>query len=175
MNDIAASQASSVDPLRWASFRTHPMRSLGIVLVLFNRWVFGLFYIFAAINKFRGGYLFTDKLRATLQARVPELPPDSFAVTYIESFIIPLYVPISWLIAWGELAAGVGLLLGLCTRWAAAFALFFIVNFAIGGFYDASLIVLGAIAVLFIVTPSGRWMGLDRRLHARYPGSIWFR
>ena len=175
MSSVATPRVSSVDPLRWASFRTHPGRSIGIVLVLFNRWVFGLFYLFAAVNKFRGGYLFTDKLRTTLQARVPELPADSFAVTYIESFVVPLYVPISWLIAWGELAAGVGLLLGLCTRWAAALALFFIINFAIGGFYDASLIVLGAIALLFVLTPSGRWMGLDRRLHARYPGSILFR
>lgn len=143
--------------------------------MLFNRWVFGLFYLFASINKFRGGYLFTDRLKVTLEQRVPELDPGSFAVTFIEVFAVPFYVPISWMIAWGELAAGVGLLLGLCTRWAAAAALFFIVMFGIGGFYDASLIVLGAIALMFILTPSGRWMGLDRRLAQRYPGNILFR
>jgi len=167
--------ASQLDPFGWRSFRTRPFRSFGKVLVLFNRWVFGLFYLFAAINKFRGGYLFTDKLRTTLEARVPELEPGAFAITYIESFVIPLYVPIAWLIAWGELAAGVGLLLGLCTRWAGALALFFIVNFAIGGFYDASLLVLGAISLLFILTPSGHWMGFDRRLQPRYPASLLFR
>jgi thiosulfate dehydrogenase (quinone) large subunit len=47
--------------------------------------------------------------------------------------------------------------------------------FAIGGFYDASLIVLGGIALMFILTPSGHWMGLDRRLYARYPGNLLFR
>ena len=164
-----------IDPFRWSNFRTQPFRSLGRVFVLFNRWVFGLFYLFAAINKFRGGYLFTDRLKVTLEQRVPELDPGSFAVTFIEVFAVPFYVPISWMIAWGELAAGVGLLLGLCTRWAAAAALFFIVMFGIGGFYDASLIVLGAIALMFILTPSGRWMGLDRRLAQRYPGNILFR
>ena len=31
------------------------------------------------------------------------------------------------------------------------------------------------IAALFIVFPTGQWFGLDRRLHARYPASPWFR
>jgi thiosulfate dehydrogenase (quinone) large subunit len=109
--------APGADPFRWRNFRTRPFQSFGMVFVLFNRWVFGLFYLFASINKFRGGYLFTDKLKVTLQQRVPELDPGSFAVTFIEAFAVPFYVPISWMIAWGELAAGVGLLLGLCTRW----------------------------------------------------------
>jgi thiosulfate dehydrogenase [quinone] large subunit len=35
--------------------------------------------------------------------------------------------------------------------------------------------VLGLIAVLFIVLPTGHWLGLDRKLHERHPDSLWFK
>jgi thiosulfate dehydrogenase [quinone] large subunit len=47
--------------------------------------------------------------------------------------------------------------------------------FAIGGYYDASLIPLWLIAGLFVVLPTGHWLGLDRRLHLKHPHSIWFK
>jgi thiosulfate dehydrogenase [quinone] large subunit len=49
------------------------------------------------------------------------------------------------------------------------------VNFGLGGFYDASLIPLNLIALLFVVFPTGHWWGLDRRLHQRYPGNWLFK
>ena len=72
-------------------------------------------------------------------------------------------------------AVAVGMLLGLCTRTAGLIAIFLMVNFALGGYYDASLIVLNLIALIFVVLPTGHWWGLDRRLHQRHPKSIWFR
>lgn len=45
----------------------------------------------------------------------------------------------------------------------------------IGGYYDASLLPLWGIAALMIIFPTGQWFGLDRRYHARYPDSPWFR
>ena len=49
------------------------------------------------------------------------------------------------------------------------------VNFSLGGYHDASLIVLNLIALIFVVLPTGHWRGLDRGLHARYPDAIWFK
>jgi thiosulfate dehydrogenase [quinone] large subunit len=94
---------------------------------------------------------------------------------YLTGFLIPNYrlVGIVITLVWAGVA--VGLLLGLCTRWAGALAIFATINIGLGGFYDASLIVLGLIALLFVVLPTGHWQGLDRRLHAKYPRSILFR
>jgi uncharacterized membrane protein YphA (DoxX/SURF4 family) len=52
--------------------------------------------------------------------RLTEMPPDSFAVFYLQVFAIPLYKLIAWTIVCGELYAAIGLLLGLTTRTAAA-------------------------------------------------------
>jgi hypothetical protein len=46
--------------------------------------------------------------------------------------------------------------------------------FAIGGYYDASLIILGLMFLPFVILPTGRWHGVDKQLHARYPQSILF-
>jgi thiosulfate dehydrogenase [quinone] large subunit len=75
----------------------------------------------------------------------------------------------------GELYSAVGLLIGLTTRWSAGVSLFILINFAIGGYYDASLIPFFVLVALFIYYPSGQWLGFDNPLHAKYPKSIWFR
>ena len=74
--------------------------------------------------------------------RLTEMPPDSFAVFYLQVFAIPLYKLIAWIIVCGELYAAIGLLLGLTTRTAAAVSFFILFNLAIGGYYDASLLPL---------------------------------
>jgi thiosulfate dehydrogenase [quinone] large subunit len=102
------------------------------------------------------------------------MPPDGFPVLYLQSFAIPLYKLVAVFVTSGELYVGVGLLLGLTTRWAAAMSFFILANLAIGGYYDASLIPFFLLSLLFLTRPSGRWFGLDRRLAAQHPGSRWF-
>lgn len=46
--------------------------------------------------------------------------------------------------------------------------------FAVGGYYDASLILLSLLFLPFVILPTGRWHGLDKLLHARYPQSLFF-
>ena len=94
---------------------------------------------------------------------------------FLEHIGIPFYLPIAWVVTLVEFAVPVSLFLGLATRTGGALAFGLMVMFAIGGYYDASLIPLWLIAALFVVFPTGRWLGLDRRLHLRYPHSIWFR
>jgi thiosulfate dehydrogenase (quinone) large subunit len=148
---------------------------LGRGTVLGLRYFYGVFYLLAFINKLRQGYAWTDYPKQVFVERLAQIDPDGVMAAYLTNFLIPNYrlVGIVVTLVWAGVA--VGLLLGLCTRWAGALAIFATVNIGFGGFYDASLIVLGLIALLFVVLPTGHWQGLDRRLHAKYPGSMLFR
>lgn len=151
------------------------MKRFGIGVVIFLRYFYGLFYLFATINKLQQGYAWTDYPRQVFTKQLAQIDPNGIMAAYLTGFLIPNYrfVGIVVTLVWAGVA--VGLLLGLCTRWAGALAIFATINIGLGGFYDASLIPLGLIALLFVVLPTGHWHGLDRRLHPRYPDSILFR
>lgn len=148
---------------------------MGRGTVLGLRYFYGLFYLLAFINKVQMGYAWTDYPKQVFLKQLAQIDPNGLMAAYLTGFLIPNYrlVGIVITLVWAGVA--VGLLLGLCTRWAGALAIFATVNIGLGGFYDASLIVLGLIALLFVVLPTGQWQGLDRRLHAKYPRSILFR
>jgi thiosulfate dehydrogenase [quinone] large subunit len=155
--------------------RAHPVKLLGIVLHLFFRCLFGLFWIATGTNKIRKDWITTDMLKRVFEDRLTEMPPDSFPVFYLQKFAIPLYKLVAVVVTTGELYVGVALLLGFTTRWAAGVSFFILVNLALGGYYDASLIPFFLLSILMMSWNSGHWFGLDRRLHARNPASIWFR
>lgn len=159
----------------FAYLRSHPLAGSGMAFLIGLRFLFGLFFAGGAANKFQRNYLFGDYPLENFTKRLAEIDPDSFGAKYLDNFIIPNYHFIGWIVTWGETAVAIGMLLGLCTRVSGLIAIFLMVNFALGGYYDASLIVLNLIALLFVVFPTGHWRGLDRRYHARYPRSIWFR
>lgn len=159
----------------WPRFGAAPGRFLGTALLVFLRLFYGLFFFQAGLNKMQKGWGYASYLKDIFNQRLTELNPDSFASVYLENFGIPFSTPISFVVAYGELAAGIGLLLGLATRWAAVLAFFILVNIAIGGYYDASLLPFFAINIATIVWPLGRKFGLDRILARRYPASPLFR
>jgi thiosulfate dehydrogenase [quinone] large subunit len=148
---------------------------LGRGTVLGLRYFYGVFYLLALINKLQMGYAWTDYPKQVFLKQLAQIDPNGLMAAYLTGFLIPNYqfVGIVITLVWAGVA--VGLLLGLCTRWAGALAIFATINIGLGGFYDASLIVLGLIALLFVVLPTGHWQGLDRRLHAKHPRSILFR
>lgn len=153
-------------------------RARGAIALLVLRYLFGLFFLGASINKFVHGYLWSDALRGVFAERLAYLgqaDPGSIGHAFLQNFGIPYYAPISWIVTWGETAVTVGLMFGIMTRWSAGLAIFLMVMFGIGGYYDASLIALCAIALLFVVFPTGHWLGMDRRLHRERPRSILFR
>ena len=158
----------------WSWLRAHPVRGVGIVLNLALRTLFGLFWLAAGINKINKGWLNSDILQAIFLDRLTEMPPDSFAVFYLENLAIPLYAPVAWVVTIGELIAAIGLLIGLTTRPAAWLSLFILINLAIGGYYDASLIPFFILNAAFLIWPTGLWFGLDRPLARRFPESKWF-
>jgi thiosulfate dehydrogenase [quinone] large subunit len=159
----------------WSWTRQNLLRAFGIYLVLFLRLLFGIFWLAAGVNKLNKGWLTTDILKEIFLDRLTEMPPDSFAVLYLQSFAIPLYKLVACVVTFGELYVAIGLLLGLTTQWAAGISFFILLNLAIGGYYDASLIPFFILNIIFLLRPSGLWLGFDRYLARRYPDSRWFR
>ena len=158
----------------WQWIRSHPLRTTGVVVHILLRTLFGIFWLAAGVNKVRKDWMTTDILKEIFMDRLEWLPPDTFTALYLQYFAIPLYKLVAWVVTFGELYAAVGLLLGLTTRWAAGVSLFILFNLAIGGYYDASLIPFFILNFLFLSKPSGQWLGLDRYLVRRFPGSRWF-
>lgn len=144
------------------------------IALLVLRYLLALFFLGAAINKWRQGYITSDHLQRVFLQRLEEIDPESIGARFIESIGIPHYEPLAWLVCWGETFIAAGLLLGCMTRTAATGAMAMMLAFAVGGYYDASLIVLTAFFLPFAILPTGRWHGLDSRLHLLYPKSPWF-
>ena len=172
---MTVSGGKYADIWTWAWIRKHPMRTLGINLHLVLRTLFAIFWLAAGINKIRKDWLSSDILREIFLDRLTEMPPDSFAVLYLQEFAIPLYKLVAWVVTVGEVYSAIGLLIGMTTRWAAAMSFFILINLAIGGYYDASLIPFFILNIIFLCWPSGQWLGFDRILTQRYPESRWFK
>jgi len=163
------------DIWHWSWIRENKLKTFGIVLHVLFRTLFGLFWLAAGINKVNKGWLNTDILKEIFLDRLTEMPPDAFAVFYLQTFAIPLYIPVAWFVTIGELVSAIGLLFGLATRWSAAISFFILFNLAVGGYYDASLLPFFILNLVFLRWQSGLWVGFDRPLARRYPNSIWLK
>ena len=169
------SYVAEIQPFRFSDFRTAPLRALGVFLVLVLRYLLALFFLGSTLNKLVKGWLWSDAGAKIFEARLAEIDPESFSGLFLSKFAIPFHIPVAWVFVITTISVTVSMTLGLMTRLGGVLAFWLMVMIAIGGYYDASLIPLWLIAALFIVLPTGRWFGLDRRLHARYPDSPWFR
>jgi thiosulfate dehydrogenase (quinone) large subunit len=164
-----------------SSMKERPLRYLGVASAIFVRYFMGLFFFAAGLNKVQKDWMWSDYLKEVFQARIADLHKlepsaiNSFGLQYLEHFALPLYVPIAYIVSLGEFYVGIACFLGLTSRWAGAVAFFLMFNFAIGGYYDSSLLPLMALALVIVFTPNGHWLGLDHRYAVRYPRSILFR
>lgn len=161
----------------WSSgyLKKHPFKTAGIVLFLIGRYLFAAFFLYGFWHKLVKGWLWTDVMYKHFTERLGELTPGSFQALYLEHFAIPLAMPIAWIVTVGELVIGISLVLGLAVRINAAFALFMVLNFAAGGYYNLTLPPFMVYSVLLMLLPSGHWLGMDRKLHEKSPDSLWFR
>lgn len=155
--------------------KKHPLKTVGITLFLVGRYIFAAFFLYGFWHKLVKGWLWTDLMHSYFTERLGELAPGSFQALYLEHFAIPLALPIAWIVTIGELIIGICLVLGLTVRANAAFALFLVLNFAAGGYYNLTLPPFMLFSILMMLLPSGHWLGLDRKLHEQYPDSPWFR
>lgn len=148
---------------------------IGITLFLLGRYLFASFFLYGFWHKLVKGWLWSDLMERFFIKRLGELPSNSFQSNYLEHFAIPYAMPIAWIVTSGELIIALSLLLGLSVRVNAAFALFLLLNFAAGGYYNLSLPPFILFAILMIIFPSSHWLGFDKQLHRKYPDAIWFR
>lgn len=142
--------------------------------VLALRYGFGAVFLYGAYHKTVRGWLTSPVMREHFVRRLAEIDPDSFSAFYLRRFAIPWYRPVAWVLTLGQVAVAAGMLLGLAVRPNAALSLFLLSNITAGSYYNASMPPFFGVALLLMATPSGQWLGLDRGLHARYPGAIWF-
>jgi len=165
------------NPHTWSfhGFKTYPIRYFGILLLILLRTFFASFWLLAGINKVKNKWISSDILKEIFLQRLTELPPDSLAVLYLSNFAIPFYKMIAYIVTVGELYSAIGLLIGLTTKWSAIMSLFILLNFAIGGYYDASLIPFFILVFLFVKFPTGHWFGIDRLMIKKYPENLYFR
>lgn len=152
-----------------------PLAKIGILLLLIGRYLFAGFFIYGFWHKLTKGWLWSDITQRHFIKRLGELPIDSWQAAYLEYFAIPLAVPIAWIVTVGELIIALSLLFGVMTRINAGFALFLLLNFAAGGYFNWSLPPFILFALLMMFFPSGHWLGMDKQLSSRFPNSIWFR
>ena len=150
-------------------------KNLGITILISFRTLFALFWLAAGINKLNSEWMTSNVLEEVFLQRLTELPPDSFAVLYLNNFAIPFYQLIGWVVTLGELYSSIGLLIGLTTRCSAGVSLFILFNFAIGGYYDASLLPFFILVFLFLWYPTGHWFGMDSYMIKKYPNQVIFK
>ncbi len=131
----------------------------------------GIFFAYHGVGKLR-----QDDFASGLAGFLSRTLDSSFSFyrPFLESVILPSKELFAVLIAWGELAIGIALILGLATRYAAFGGAFMVLNFWLAkgtGLLDGTnhdivwiviLIVLGSI-------PAGRIAGLDDGLSDRLP------
>ena len=150
-------------------------KNLGITILISFRTLFAFFWLAAGINKLNSEWMTSNVLEEVFLQRLTELPPDSFAVLYLNNFAIPFYQLIGWVVTLGELYSSIGLLIGLTTRCSAGVSLFILFNFAIGGYYDASLLPFFILVFLFLWYPTGHWFGMDGYMNKKYPNQVIFK
>lgn len=146
-----------------------------VIVLVTLRLLMAVFFVGAAINKWKQSYITSDRLQRIFLERLEEIDPESFGAWFLEHVGVPHYPLFAWLVCWGETFIGLGLLFGVMTRGAAVGAMLMMLSFAMGGYYDASLIVLTLMFLPLVWWPAGHHAGLDAIWHRRHPQSILFR
>lgn len=151
------------------------LRRAGAGAVLALRYGFGAFFLYGAYHKITRGWLTSPVMREHFVQRLSEIDPESFSAAYLRHFAIPWYRPVAWVLTLGQVSVALGMLLGFAVRPNAALALFLISNITAGSYYNLSMPPFFIASLLLLATPSGHWVGLDGRLHRRFPESPLFR
>jgi thiosulfate dehydrogenase [quinone] large subunit len=132
----------------------------------------GVTFLFAGLQKLSNPNFFDANSPSSIQAQLiaaERLSPIHFLIGHLLQFATPLGIVISL----GEIAVGIGMLLGLWTRIAAiggaalAFMLFLTVSFHASPYYTGADIVFFFAFMPFIVAGAGGVLSLDARIARR--------
>lgn len=131
----------------------------------------GVFFAWHGFGKLRRGG-FADGMEGFLNSQAEN--SFGFYRPFIENVVLPNKSMFAATVAWGELAVGLAMIVGLATRYAAAFGAILVLNF---WFAKGAGLLAGTNhdvvwLVIFIVlgtVPAGRIAGLDDGLADRLP------
>lgn len=145
------------------------MRSINNWPILLLRVYTGVFFAYYGFRKIVGG-TFTDGMTGFLNSREDMV---GWYRVIVDAVVLPMQSLFAFLVAYGELALGMALIIGLATRYAAYFGAFMVLNFWLAkgqGVLDSQnhdviwfviLIVLGSLH-------AGRVMSVDQKLVKRF-------
>ena len=149
------------------SGRAKPVHVWPITLLRVYTGVFFLYYGFGKIRNPQ----FTDGLAGFVTGRLES--SAGFIRPFLESVVLPNKGAFAFLVAWGELAIGLALILGLATRWASIAGAVMVGAFWATkgqGFLDAQNhdAIWFMIFIVLAAVHAGRAHSLDERLSDRF-------
>ncbi len=150
---------------------------LGYLAIL--RIAVGYHFLMAAIPKLTGKFIDGQILPKELAKTVVK-DPLGWHRDFIVGFVIPHAHAFSYLIAFGELAIGISLLLGCLVRISALFGAFHNLNILLaiavanGGAQLGINRIFIVLELVFVFASAGRALGLDGILKRRFPNSKMF-
>jgi thiosulfate dehydrogenase (quinone) large subunit len=148
---------------RWARFLFASRTAAWIWLVV--RLYMASVWLPAGIGKISSGeWLFGsgEPMLGLVSKAIADPGTPAWYASFLQSVVVPNAGLFATLVALGETAVGLGLLLGLLTGIAAFFGVFLNANFVLSGVLSSNpvLIVLGALVML--AWRNAGWIGLDR-------------
>jgi uncharacterized membrane protein YphA (DoxX/SURF4 family) len=136
------------------------------------RVLFGAILTVEGVSKLRGGWLHGTPLLSNLDRWLADDRPYGFFMPVLN--VAHAHPKIfGSLIAIGELAVGVTMLIGLVTRASSALGAIMLASIAAGAGQGlappGNAVLMAAVLVLFVVVPPGRVLGLDALFRNRLP------
>lgn len=140
--------------------------------VALARVALGMFFLIASAKMMQAGTALPEKMAEFIV--MFDGKSAGFYWPFIRDYAIPHNVLFGYMVVFGELAVGVALITGTCTRLASFFGLFMVVNFMLlkgapvwtPTNHDTLYCVL---LLLFMFSGAGRSLGFDYYLAKRFP------
>ena len=165
---------------RWARFLFASTTAAWLWLVV--RLYIAYVFLPSGLGKITSGeWLFGtgEPIMGLVQGAIAGEGTPDWYVTFLEAVVLPNASLFATLVALGEVAVGLGLLVGLLTGPAAFGAVFMSANFLLAGVFGKNPVLITLAALLMVAWRNAGWIGLDRwlipltlRRRARAPAPV---
>lgn len=135
----------------------------------------GYYFLQQGIGKYQRDFPHGDWIGRQI-GDIVNLDLYSWYKSFLMNYVVPHHELFGYLIMAGEVLVGVGLLLGLFTRWSAFIGLFMVINYYLGdgmgrgGSVMAQQQTFIVCLIVFLLADPGRALGLDGIIFARNKG-----